>query len=404
MSGLLVPFEPLTTTTRMAWWTDIITSRSGLEQRIAVLQNPRMSWDMLLPVDLETSRRAMRNGLFRDPVSTWDLPLKTEAVAAQNDVTTNSVTVDDTYADWVAANQKIMIAGPKATDYFTATINSIGGAPGARVLTLSTGPSAGTYPKFHTEVMPVQAVYLDDGQPMSRAAPSGTTVTGEEDIGGGRWQIKAQASTFSTTLGTGGTAVATYDSEYVLGREPDHDAQDDSGGDEAFRADLTRTNYGMKIEQHWAKSFAHIVKGTRFFSDGELMRQTWKKFFGTVRGRQKRFLLPTWRHDLDLFSQPSGTSMRVKKTPGYASWFPSAAHKRFQLLKSDGTVEYAKANSFVDNGDGTETITLAASYGGGTTVKVSFLELVRLYEDEIAWEHQPGQYAEFTLRTCVVQQ
>jgi hypothetical protein len=104
-------------------------------------------------------------------------------------------------------------------------------------------------------------------------------------------------------------------------------------------------------------------------------------------GRLKPFWIPSWRQDLTLaVAASSGSStLRIKST-GYASHvYPAGGYRRNLALRAPGgALQYRKATSAIDQGDGTETVTLDSPLSAALPLGslLMFLELVRLDTDE----------------------
>ena len=60
----------------------------------------------------------------------------------------------------------------------------------------------------------------------------------------------------------------------------------------------------------------------------------------------------------------------------------SLAHRRLQIVKTDGTIQYVTVETLGDNGDGTLTLNLNATVTD-TVEMISFLETCRLESDDV---------------------
>lgn len=134
-----------------------------------------------------------------------------------------------------------------------------------------------------------------------------------------------------------------------------------------------------------------VVVGTTDVSDygRHLMirsgrRQDWqwlKKFLWSIRGSQKAFWLPTWRHDLR-WQSGAGTSIVV--TGDVSSWYPRQRN-RLMVVETGGVVVYTQILAAVYNADGTTTLTLADAVDNISMI--SWLELSRFEQPtfDIYW-------------------
>jgi hypothetical protein len=127
-----------------------------------------------------------------------------------------------------------------------------------------------------------------------------------------------------------------------------------------------------------------------------------RTFLDARMGRVVPFWAPTYTGDLVLAAAAlSGQSaIRVHAT-GYRPYlFPLPSRKHLALLDGNGTVQRRKVTLAIDNGDGTDVLSLDAALTADVapaTTLVCFLTLCRLGEDlvPIRWP-KPG-HAEATL-------
>jgi hypothetical protein len=395
----LIPYTPLRVAEHWSWSTNILTLYSGLESRIANRTRPRQTWQIDFAVDLERDRRALRLLLWQHPADAWQLPLRQESAAAKAAVTGASIVVNATLLDWALTNQRVVVQGPDPDDYFLATITGTSGGTSSRTLTLSAGPSGGSYPKGSTRIMPYVDVLLDDGATGARAAPSGTLDEDEEDVGAGVWRFSGVTTTPIPFTGTGGNTT-TFDGIPVLTMRPIVEGDPE----EQTQAAIRRYDLGNVVVQQTALTDPGIGRAHRFFAEGDQERQDWKAFQLQVLGRQIAFLIATWENDVDVHTQPGpgDTTLLLDRAPGFGAWFTSASHHWLQLEHADETIEYAKVTSVVDNGDGTETAHLSAGLSGTAIAKVSMMELCRAADDDLTLEYQTNGW-EANLRAVVVQ-
>ncbi len=127
-----------------------------------------------------------------------------------------------------------------------------------------------------------------------------------------------------------------------------------------------------------------------------------RDFIDSCAGRWTPFWLMTWQRDLELStSYVANDPSIVIQAANYAALvFPTGNYRRHLALRGDsGTFYFRSISAAVDNGNGTETLTLSASIGEAITAPglLSFLRLARLDTDEprIAWEG--GAFAKCSL-------
>lgn len=355
----------------VAWQTEILKARSGLEQRVnhaSRLQSFAMEMDLTDAQALE-----VRSSLFREPAALHDLPLRHESMPAQADVTTNAVVIDITMTDYFAIGSEVVVENP-AGDYWQTNITNATGANNAKTLTLGASPPVGkTFAAGVTRVIPVvQDVLVRDRGSMNRYA-----------VERGRWPITLMSPPHGSVVGNG-ASLTTFDSLNVFNRPLSINGTAQEGNIGAV--ELVEALGVWSATEH--RGYSDVIRDHQVYLGTQAEKQWIKKFYDTVRGRQVMFLAPTWRPDLLPSAQPNGTtSFVVNSASGYvANWFPSLAHRRLQINFSDGSFTYRKVNSCVDNGNGTQTLTLATSLSNPaftTTISASFLEQVRFRDDEL---------------------
>lgn len=387
---MIIPYPVDELTHVLAWQTDILKAWNGTEHRAAILSGPRESLDLgyLLDDDQDDQAiHAIRAALFADPAGTYQFPLWHEGLAIQGDAGGGAtVTVSSTYADWLNADQAVLLIGPDPSVYFTGTISSADKTvPTAAVITLSGTPAAMI--AGYTHLYPLVTVVLPDGQPMVRWR-----------LDGGLWRTGGMVSDPFRTYGTG-ASLTSYGGLTVLDEVP----LGVNRAEEQIRGAIEIHDYGAVIAASSSVNYSDIHRSHEFHINGDADRQYWKKFLATVRGRQRAFLLPTWRDDLIAAANPAGTALLVASTPSYIAWFSSLAHKRLQIELADGSVNYRTASGVVNNGDGTHTVTLTASITG-TVEKISLLEQCRLANDEVTVEYGKSCQGSIAFGSLVVQQ
>jgi hypothetical protein len=120
-------------------------------------------------------------------------------------------------------------------------------------------------------------------------------------------------------------------------------------------------------------------------------------------GQLNPFWIPTWDQDLVLYQDVLSTDsgIRIKSEFYSRFFFPTAARRFIAFIPVDRTGNvYAKVTGAIDNGDGTENLTLEAQPGKNfpaATTMVSFLTLARLEEDRVSIKWDSTEHAESLL-------
>jgi hypothetical protein len=122
----------------------------------------------------------------------------------------------------------------------------------------------------------------------------------------------------------------------------------------------------------------------------------WLLWLSYRRGRYAPFWMPTWRRDFRLTATlgAADTDLIVSATGYTDSGFLTEARRHLAIIVAGGgaiTVYPRRIEASVDNGDGTETLTIDSALGVEADRKalLSFLVLVRLADDvnPLHWHH-----------------
>lgn len=129
-----------------------------------------------------------------------------------------------------------------------------------------------------------------------------------------------------------------------------------------------------------------------WFATGRTEIDAMRAFIAARQGRLIPFWTPTYCAELVLAADAlSAASSIVIATTGYGRYmFALTARKYIAITKPGGAFLIRKVAAVIDNGNGTETLTLTSGLGEdvGRSTLVSFLALCRLDSDdpEIQWD------------------
>jgi len=349
-----------------------------------------------------------KNGVtFYTSAGTPTYPLRVDSslysVGAQiADVVINDgkveITVDGTAVDWVAAAGRVFVDLPDGT-WHAGTIEAVNAAtPAATRITLAeTALVAEDISAALARLAPLLEVHLDPDQALARRRDLDV----DDAMTEARWSLRALAPAFRATWGTGAT-LTTFDSFNVLTEIPvafDLVQEQASSGAEILDA-------GSVIDKERTWTASTIRRAHDFEVDDEDDRQWWRKFLATVRGRWLPFLLPTWRRDLAISagSSAGGDTLDVTST----DLIGLAGFDRVQIAYADGTIDYHTIVTATDNLDGTHTIEFSPVFSGDITndddATISWLEVVRLDADAVAWTWREGMTAALSLAFWIIQE
>lgn len=362
------------------WITDVRTAADGTEQRASASALPRLAYGATITLS-DAEVRTWRAGRVAAATDPYELVRGDDAQRATTAIgsgTTAITLADPTRCDWAAVDRRVVVVGPAGIGY-RATIS----AWSSPTITLDdTPPSGFAVAAGLAHIYPIDAVLLEDAQAVTRYP-----------VALSAWQVAGRAST-ARSLGGAGASVTTHDGIAVI---PWRSL--DSGG-ETYPGGVQWQDAGGAVVQTTTWARGRIRRAGLWLIRTAAQRQAWRALLALVRGRFRPLLLPTWRPDLRVHTQPAGSATTIRVyaedyaipgAPG-ATWFDSPAHKRIQLEFADGSVAYRTVTA-VTSGLGYYALTIAAlpsTIPGGSVAVVSFLELVRLDVDTVVIEYAGG--------------
>lgn len=381
--------------------TEIIRSLNGSETRTSLRGCPRetYSFDATL-TDASIAALTARIAFSGAQGAVFGVALTYEALTLTVDTNTTNVTVGDTTkSDWMYAGARAVVVRRDGTARHSCVVQSA--TPTIITVDPAVPANVGLAGSI---IMPVIPCYLE----------------AQQDVGGytnnaGEAVLRARAITFGNATSDwapAGGPVTTYTDPDTAVVYPvwDRRIDTDDGGVAArniiLGSEIIERGGVLQIHAPWA--FADLARQARTTIRTDADRQWVKTFIGTVKGRQKVFLLPTWKPDLGTLVGDASTGLLLMQSSlleaaDYANmWSQSNGHMWLQLLKTDGTVHYRKIQDYEDNLDGTQSILVDLPVVGAIAM-VSLLEKCRFDIDDfpVKWEGHYG-FCEFGAR--VVQQ
>lgn len=366
-SGATVTYE---------WRTDVLKAWSGLEQRVGLLSRPRQRYELSSLLTDAQSRSVLgmlAGNAHGAPL--FLLGLAFEALTVVSSTSTTVTVASLARCDWAEVGQRIVVVHPNRTTTAEAVVQSVAGA----TITIDANVTAAAVEG--AQIMPAVGVYLEDAQALGRFRTQA-----------GRWSIGARAARFrygySGSVGVGAT-VTTYDGLPVW----DFGVGLDGARGEGLRSGAELVDAGAAVGSVAHYDASDWMRQVKIESSSRVDWQWLKRFLDTIRGRCVAFLLATGRPDLVPVGTAATGKLTIENSPDYvAQWWPSLAHRRLQIVLADGSVNYRKVTEAVDNGNGTQTLTLDSALAG-TIDHVELLETVRLEADEIRVEWRGNSFA-----------
>lgn len=383
-----IPDHPVQET--WEWLTDVIQSVDGSEQRISIRTQPRrqIQFTILLKDDEDRERELRR--WFEIMAATTVIPFYqyTTRITQDSVITDTKIYFDPARTD-VRADEKVIIYHPQDDTSFPLMLSTVV-ADGATLDPL-------TYNVYEGDLIaPAFESRLNN-----RTGPQMTTVAGQ-------LTIKAEVSEYRDDFDRPGSiaSITTFDSLDVMDRIP----RAREFVDEIVDIQPVIIDNESGIIDRSSTLLHAAIDGSRKWIFNRKTNPTemdyWRDFLTARNGRRGSFLIPTWREDLFLDSNPSAGALQfyVEGLDYVNRYADFDTYQRFQLINPDGDIEYRKLSVAEAASGGLTLITLTtalpiiAAWSSGFTI--SFLHQVRLNSDQVRLTHGPmATEIELSIRT-----
>jgi hypothetical protein len=368
---------------RYAFATDIIRSRSGKETRAAILVVPRETHECALLVTKAESQ-VINGSIHRNvpQAQSFNLAMWPEAMPVASYSGSVLTVAATTLADWCVVDHRVIVVDAANVAYERHIASTT-----STTITLDS-----TLPAYLSGVfvMPMNSVMVE------------ATTFGRYSSGMDRVDVKFFSLNFTPFTGAGSTVTTFYGAPVF-----DRPIVNSNLNSETIMPDSEAVDFGTnKTWQAATRTRAEWMRQIEYTIVDDSSRQWVKKFFVTIKGRQKMFWLPTWEPNLALHTQPVGNTMAIKIPPNIntVNWATTWAERdALQLTQSNGTVSHVRIIGSTDLGGGVMQLTFDAS-PPASVVMISFLDRCRLDTDELAIEWTPGGSGRVSLQAMVVDQ
>jgi hypothetical protein len=184
------------------------------------------------------------------------------------------------------------------------------------------------------------------------------------------------------------TITATYSGSLVLTIRPDW-----QGPSQQFTTTYDKTRLDNAVGTFTDDAITPTAvgaRGVRFILEGRDVIAAWRAFCDGQRGRAVGFWMPTWTDDVELTAaQLAAQDVLTFKTCGFSRFYAvtdfGRRHIAIILPGNPEVILPRRVTAAVDNGDGTETITVDSLFGVDIPIDagVSFLTFCRFDNDRI---------------------
>lgn len=344
--------------------TRVSTARDGTEQRMSVRKHPRVVLQHNYIIENHVDYRHFREQLLRQ--TSEDIRVANHACAVMIEETNfNATTV---YCDMDATDIRV--------DDYVAFFELGTEASALRVVTavdtdnfeIDSGfPFAG---RNRAYAMPTRLMRFADGAALSMLTVHGTTGLSFTDAAA-RPVVRPSAAS---------GLVSSYDGFPILTQRPLADEAIPEGFYPGFVPIDIAPNLPPEIVRRWATP---VVTRAHDFKIDRGALDYWREFANTVRGSWKAFLMPSFRPDL-VTVEFAGTALKVAGNK-LVDQLTLEPYKRLMITTNTG-VQYRSIVSAVEDGSNTALV-LNTAISGATISEISFINLVRINDDALTFEH-----------------
>jgi len=374
--SVLFPFEPeLPISESLEFLTDVITTRSGKEQRRALRKNPRVVYEYQIKTD-EADRRLLENVIFNGQDRAFGVPIWFEATSLEAAITATDtvITVGSTAnADYRAGGLAVVWTDPFTFE--ALQIDSFDATTITFTSPFQTSIAAGA------RVMPVQAALMDRSVRQERSI---------NNLQNNRLKFRVIGNDIDIA------STAAYNS--FAGR---------------VLLDDANVVQGAAINETWNRNIRILDNGTGSpvqFTDQEVSRRGSSKGFVSVtrsdtqdirnllhalKGRAISFYLPTFFPDVEAVADigPTDAVIDISDVSYVDSVVQRQPRNIIRVTKTDGT----QSDPLVITGSskpstGVERLDFGGTVTGITAVladidRIEYIEKVRINTDRIKIRH-----------------
>lgn len=356
-----------------SWLTDVLRNYDGSEQRIALRQRPRRSFDIRVLLNDDAERKRIYDSLYRGAKSFLVMPgyfrqtpLRVSTVIADNKIFCNPKAAD------LRVGSQVLVLKPDGTFLVDEVIGLF-----ADHVTVAT-PFSEVIPAIKSKVFAGIRTRLPDNSGLRMRS-----IAGEAQLLLNEYQAIDSLVHPQATV-----TLTTYKGLPVLERRP--------LGEEAaenFMAGLTIIDNETGLPEQFTSWDQNFVNGERRYLVNTLFSSTdmdyWLKFLEHCRGQQRSFFTSTYREDLvwDSSVPLVDASITVLGLEYGQIYFGTPAYAQLEIVTSIGT--YWRTISAVALGTATATLTfdelITDDLTGVTVERISYLIRARLGTDQVVF-------------------
>jgi hypothetical protein len=368
----LLPNWRETVSERLTWYTTVLTSASGAEQRYAARNLPRRLQEAsFLP---EGPVRAwMANALQAAFAARWWVPLFHEVAYTTAALTSGTtIPVDTTDREFVVGGFVMLV---KPDDPLTASVHQIAAVGGSTLTLEATDPIFYVFPAG-SAVMPCAVARMPEKSTLRRHHSRAM-------------EVRIQFEMEDPAVYTPAVLTPTYGGYPVLDTPPNET------GDMTIQYDRILQEFSTPLTRKLVRDTANKgfpVTQYRWMAVGRAEQNALRGYFYALNGKRVLTWLPSFDEDFDIIgAAASGSSaMNVKKTGGARFGGVRFNRDHIQVALYDGSTINREIASLIESTNN-EVLTVDSAWGTALSQdnikRVSYLTLARLDQDTIEIIH-----------------
>jgi len=383
----VIPEVPIKET--WEWLTDVIVSEDGTEQRIDLRgEYPKIEQSFNAVFDSEQSLREFYSNLLISKSALWVPEFQYATKLTSPSIIGNTSLYFDNSKIDIRAGEFVLIKSDEVSEVIEIlTIESYG----ATTNTLTFDIPSGSY------IISGSSAYIEDNSYLERYAPNGV----------GKTKLTCKFLRERDTLYKTSVSFDTFLSDIVL---PDRSLVKETSKDSFSSGIKSLDNSTGLIENISRWDYSRVTRDVYFKFDRYLNYDKlnyWKYFFSLCRGQARKFWMPTFRNDLELFeSAPEGTSSITCKGLDYARKVYQLPTHRYLEIETEAGIHRVSVVG-ASEVDGKSLIAFSPALPPGSLWaninRISFLLPMRLATDEVKLTHYHlDTTIEFSVRTAEV--
>jgi hypothetical protein len=354
----------------LEWRTDIIAAQEDTEQRIAMRNTPRQTWEFTVAND-GTARQTMTNALIGMQAFRWAIPQWPHGADLVDNAPAGSTTIKiPTYGRGFFVGGIFLLIDQETGAHEAGEVDSItADAIEAKL------PLASTWRKGVTTLYPAKPSTVDDAGTLEH-------FTGAADEARVRFMTDEPVDHDATVT------MPVYRGVPVLEDIPDWTTAPTLKPERMMITIDNKTSLPQRFDK---TGVAMLTQGQNWTPVGRAQIERIRSLQYLLKGARGALWIPSWMQDMTLASDTLAATFTLPIVNcGYASFLKGKLHRRDIRIESDQGVLYRRITDAVEGAGNTEGLTLDASIpyplsAAPGAVTISFLAVFRQASDRQEW-------------------